>query len=280
MTTKGRLPNFLYIGPDKAGSTWLHETLVQHPEVFLSPAKDLYYFDRYYGRGVEWYSRHFTEAGSQVVVGEICQDYLADPVAPDRIRDTLGAPFLMVTLRDPVHRAFSSYLYMRKHGEGPPTFREALRTEPNLLDHGRYGTQIERYRARFPAEKIHIAVFDDLKTDPQEFLNHVLAFLGLSPMPLSREQLTSKLPASRARVLPIAWAVRRAANIARAHDGAALVGRVKRSPNIQRLLYAPLGDGAPSVEPLDAAWIRDQLRHEIRMVDDHYSLGLQNRWGW
>ena len=46
-----RLPNFIYIGPDKAGSSWLHEMLIGHPEVYLTPAKDLYFFDRYYDRG-------------------------------------------------------------------------------------------------------------------------------------------------------------------------------------------------------------------------------------
>lgn len=58
----GQLPNFLYIGPDKAGSSWLHEVLIQHPEVFLSEAKDLYFFDRYYDRGMAWYASQFRRA--------------------------------------------------------------------------------------------------------------------------------------------------------------------------------------------------------------------------
>ena len=70
-------PNFIYIGPDKAGSSWLHEVLLRHPQVFLSPAKDLYFFDRYYDRGIAWYLRQFDDAGPEhVVVGEVCQDYL------------------------------------------------------------------------------------------------------------------------------------------------------------------------------------------------------------
>ena len=33
---------------------------------------------------------------------------------------------MMVTLRDPADRAFSSYLYMLKQGQQPGTFLEAL----------------------------------------------------------------------------------------------------------------------------------------------------------
>ena len=45
-------PNFIYIGPDKAGSSWLHEVLISHDGIFMPPAKDLYFFDRYYDRGL------------------------------------------------------------------------------------------------------------------------------------------------------------------------------------------------------------------------------------
>ena len=58
MTTAVR-PNFLFIGPDKAGSSWLFRVLGSHPEVYLSPAKDIYYFDRYYDRGIDWYLSRF-----------------------------------------------------------------------------------------------------------------------------------------------------------------------------------------------------------------------------
>lgn len=274
------LPNFLYIGPDKAGSTWLHEVLIEHPQIYLSPAKDLYYFDRYYSRGIDWYASQFEGARDEKVVGEICQDYLADPQAPTRINETLGHPHVMATLRDPVQRAFSSYLYMRKHGEGPSTFAEALRSEPNLVEHGRYGAQLARFREFTPPERLHLAVFDDLKSDPQSFVTDVTDWLGVTPMTLTEDQLGARLPASRARFLPLAWAVRRIANVARRLDMASAVGRVKRSPVVHRLLYAPWGDSAPAVLPEDAEWIKERLRDDVRSLDAQYGLGLERRWGW
>lgn len=39
------LPKFIGIGAQRSGSTWLHSNLRSHPEVWLSPVKELHYFD-------------------------------------------------------------------------------------------------------------------------------------------------------------------------------------------------------------------------------------------
>ena len=41
----GMYPDFLCIGAQKAGTTWLHDNLRQHPQVWLPPVKELHYFD-------------------------------------------------------------------------------------------------------------------------------------------------------------------------------------------------------------------------------------------
>jgi len=38
-------PNFLCIGAQKSGTTWLHRNLVPHPEIWLPPVKEIHYFD-------------------------------------------------------------------------------------------------------------------------------------------------------------------------------------------------------------------------------------------
>jgi len=276
-----RLPNFLYIGPDKAGSSWLHETLIKHPDVYLTPAKDLYFFDRYYDRGVDWYAAQFREARGQEIVGEVCQDYLFHPQAADRIRETLGpAVKLMVSLRDPVERAWSSFLYARKHGIGPTTFGEALRTQPELLDHGRYATGLNRFLEHYPREAVHVAIFDDLARDPQGFLDAVTDFLGVDPLPLSEKDLEARLPAAKARSVALAHVARRTADWVRAHDGARLVGMVKRSPLVHRALYRPIDRNAVRPDPDDVATVRVALNDEVAAVEELLGLRLREVWGW
>src|ERR1022692_2221407 len=202
----GRLVNFLHIGPGKSGSTWLHEVLLPHPEVFLTEAKDLYFFSRYYDRGLDWYRAQFRDARPEhTVVGEVCPEYLSCAEAPERIRACLGPDVrLMVTLRDPVSRAFSAYLYFRKHGMAAPTFRQTAEALPQIIDEGRYATQLRRYVHYFGDKSLHIAIFDDLEADPQAFLDDVSGKLGIAPLRVDPKLLEARLPASKARWLPAA----------------------------------------------------------------------------
>ena len=274
-------PNFIYIGPDKAGSSWLHEVLIRHESIFMPPAKDLYFFDRYYSRGLAWYLDHFAGAGPRhTVVGEVCQDYLFHPEAPARIRESLDDVRFMVSLRDPAERAFSSYLYMLKQGETPGTFLEALETRPELLDHGRYATSLERFEEMFGADRVYVGVFDDLVEDPQRFIDGLLAWLRVSPMVLPDDLVEARLPAGKARSVWLSRVARRGSEFVREHNGANLIGHVKRSALVQAVLYRQLGDDKPIMTVTERAAVREALESEIVALDHRYGLGLADRWGW
>jgi hypothetical protein len=274
-------PNFIYLGPDKAGSSWLHEVLRRHPQVFLTPAKGLYFFDRYYDRGLQWYVGQFDEARpDHVVRGEVCQDYLAHPEAAERMARSLGEVRLMATLRDPTERAYSSYLHMLRSGWKAGTFLEALSRYPELLDHGRYGTQLQRFDSRFGRDSLHIAVFDDLQADPQAFLDEVTAWLGIERLPLDAGLREPMLPAGRARSVALSRIVSWGAHVLRERDGGKLVGRVKRVAPVQRALYKPLADDRPRMTHQERAVVQAALADEVRMVDQVYALGVARRWGW
>lgn len=42
----GTFPDFLILGPQRTGTTWLSENMRLHPEIFLSIPKELYFFNR------------------------------------------------------------------------------------------------------------------------------------------------------------------------------------------------------------------------------------------
>jgi hypothetical protein len=274
-------PNFIYIGPDKAGSSWLHEVLLRHPQIFLSPAKDLYFFDRYYDRGLDWYLRQFDDARPEhLVVGEVCQDYLFHPEAPQRIADSLGSCRMMVTLRDPADRAFSSYLYMLRSGWEPGTFLQALAGQPMLLQHGSYATALERFTDRFGRDQIHVAVFDDLVADPQAFIDALTAWLDIESITMTPAQLGARLPATRARSATLSRLACWGAQFVREHDGATVVGRVKRSPFVQRALYRPLTTDKPTMTVEERSAVQVALAEEVAQIDRVYGLDLARRWGW
>ena len=41
-------PSFLCIGAQKAATSWLHKNLLEHPDVWMPPLKELHYFDYLY----------------------------------------------------------------------------------------------------------------------------------------------------------------------------------------------------------------------------------------
>ena len=274
-------PNFIYIGPDKAGSSWLHEVLRRHPQVFMPPAKGLYFFDRYYDRGLSWYLSQFTGARPEHLVrGEVCQDYLFHPDAPDRMAESLGALRMMVTLRDPADRAFSSYLHMLRSGWEPVTFDQALDRYPELIEHGRYATHLDRFVQRFGRDSVYIAVFDDLQADPQTFVDGLISWLGIDSMTLDAGLLEARLPAGRARSTLVSRLVSSGAALARERDRGDLVGRIKRSRAVQRTLYRTLTSDRPEMTSAERLVVQQRLAGEVSALDDTYGLRLARRWNW
>jgi hypothetical protein len=178
------LPDFVVIGGSKCGTHWINECLREHPEVYLTPdVHEVFFFDRYFDRGVDWYAHYFRGHRGETRVGEVTPTYLAHPLAPQRLHRLLPAATLLVSLRNPVQRAWSKYLHLWRKGDIPPHlgFWEACQRAPEILVEGEYFRCLARWRRLFPAEQLHLLVLDDAATDPFAFLRRVYEILGVNP---------------------------------------------------------------------------------------------------
>jgi hypothetical protein len=65
------LPDFLIIGAQKAGTTWLRALLRHHPNVYM-PDREIHFFNKEhnYRRGLDWYARHFRGADGNKRMGK------------------------------------------------------------------------------------------------------------------------------------------------------------------------------------------------------------------
>ncbi|MCF6149409.1 MAG: sulfotransferase [Candidatus Kuenenia sp.] len=43
-------PDFLCIGAQKSGTTWLYRNMQQHPDIWLPPIKEIHFFDKYWNK--------------------------------------------------------------------------------------------------------------------------------------------------------------------------------------------------------------------------------------
>ena len=65
-----RAPDFLCIGAQKSGTTWLHQHLRAHPSIWLPPIKELQYFNQIHIPGhVNWTERHRRELAQKRIDG-------------------------------------------------------------------------------------------------------------------------------------------------------------------------------------------------------------------
>jgi hypothetical protein len=204
------LPNFLLIGAAKSGTSSVFAYLGQHPEVFISPAKEPNYFALagqqvcYAGPGDsivnqtsitrrDAYEALFRSARQGMAVGEASTLYLYMPTAAEAIRREVPDARLLAILRDPAERAYSSYLHMRRDGREPlDSFEAALDAEEARVranwEHlwhysrlGFYHAQLRRYYDRFPRAQIRVWLYEELEREPERVLCEVFTFLGVDP---------------------------------------------------------------------------------------------------
>ena len=270
-------PTFLFIGPDKSGSSWLYEVLRAHPDCFVPDLKDIYFFDRHYDRGLDWYLSFFRPAPPEsVAVGELSHDYLYSPEAAARIARDLPGVRLITTLRDPVERTFSHYLYLVRSGLTSAPFEQALRDFPELIRNSQYHTHLASYREHFPPEQLGIFFFDRLNEDPAAFAREVFSFLGLRWVE-DIDYGQKVLPASRPRLRSVAWLMKKGANAGRQIGLGRLVGILKRS-RLAAKLYKPYDeDTRPRMSAETAAELRRIFAEEMAALREELG-GVGPAW--
>lgn len=188
-----RLPNFLIIGAMRSGTTSLARYLGDHPEVFMTPGKEIHFFDRNYERGVTWYMEHFRGVTNEAAIGEATQTYMFESSAIPRIARFIPGAKLIAILRNPVDRAYSHYWHNRARGREVLSFPDAIAAEGERLvsgdrlsrprysyvARGRYLEQLLRTTRFFRREALHVVIFEDLRDEPWKTYQSVCRFLGV-----------------------------------------------------------------------------------------------------
>ncbi len=200
-------PNFFIVGAGKAGTTSLHSYLGQHPQVFMSPIKEPHFFEAGWEKigkaghfvptritGEREYLQLFKEAGEAKAIGEASPSYLFDEEAPFLIKKKVPEAKIIISLRDPIDRAYSQYLHFVRAGAETKPFYDALFDELGDLyvQPGRYSDQVRRYLEVFGREQVLVLMFEDLKRNPIELLSRVADFLGID------RELVKRIPVDTA----------------------------------------------------------------------------------
>lgn len=198
-------PSFIIIGTARGGTTSLFNYLSLHPQIEMPVKKEIAFFCTHFNKGLSWYRSHFpVKSDDTLITGEASPYYLSHPKAAQRLKSLFPDIKIIVLLRNPIERAFSSYKNIKKLGlESSKNFETAISLEEertkgeeekiisgdhyysqqhqhySYLGRSMYHKELERWFREFPAHQFHIINSEAFYADPGEAYKETIRFLGL-----------------------------------------------------------------------------------------------------
>jgi hypothetical protein len=187
-------PDFIIIGAFKAGTTSLHHYFDQHPEVFMTIVKEPNFFsfdpnnpfhvgegkDLFKVKTLTEYERLFSTAPASAKKGEASPSYFMSPLAPARIHQTLPKCKLILSLRNPVERAYSAYQMAVREGRTTVRVEDVDLTCDRRMLGSLYSEPLVRYLDLFDNDSFRVVLFDDLRRDANAIMQNLFDFIGVA----------------------------------------------------------------------------------------------------
>jgi hypothetical protein len=209
-------PDFLCVGAQKAGTSWLYRQLEPHPDFWMPPVKELHYLDNLNRTrrhqtprtnderdacfveaindmsmqshiDLDRYGRLFSHKGP-LLSGDISPAYstLSDEII-EKVVDHFPKLKVVFLARDPVERAWSQLSMgvrlgvISKFDATDPD--EVVRNLliPGVLARSHPSKIVARWKRYVVPENFRIYFFDDLKENPAALRRSILRFLGGDP---------------------------------------------------------------------------------------------------
>jgi Sulfotransferase domain len=258
------LPTFFIVGPPRTGTSWLHEVLQTH--TCLPRVKETRFFDDRFHRGPAWYRTNYP--ASDLPMGEVGPTYFVSTEARQRIVQLIPNAKVICIFRNPVERLRSHYRLKRAYAMIPWDFEEALARDSELMESSKYATHLKAWQQTFGAENVRAMLYDDLKQEPQLFVDELAEFIGISRISLAPSQISyvhSSEPLTQPRNYYRTRSAGLLADWCKAHRFDHIVEVAKRSP----LRSWFLGGGADFTEMSSelVSSLYEQFRPEVEELE-------------
>jgi hypothetical protein len=189
-----KAPNFLIVSSGKCGTTSIYYALKEHPEVCMSQKKELFYFceSKKPKINLSWeeYLDQFHHYTDEKAIGELGISYLIHhKKAIRKIKEKLKDPKIIIVIRNPIERAFSSYLQTKNREKSSDSFIESFYSKRRYKNGERkiwhdegslYYEGIKNYIDNFT--NIYFLLFEDFIGNPLKSIQQIYEFLGVDPM--------------------------------------------------------------------------------------------------
>lgn len=186
----------IVVGGQKCGTSSLLRYLAQHPDFYGHEQPECTFFVNADEHATGWeqiapvYFPPARSGGRRLIAKSA--SLMCLPSAVERLAAHNPDIVVVAVLRDPTQRAYSAYLQARRKGlEDIRTFAEAVWASParfpgnpwreSSLDYLRGGAYVRHLRsllARFPSERVHVFLTEDLYESPDAICHTLFATLG------------------------------------------------------------------------------------------------------
>ena len=265
MSSAGRLPNFIGVGPVRTGTTWLDAVFRGHVGL---PAriKETQFFGWRYDLGIEWYAHLFRDC-REPIVGEFGPTYFFDGGARTRIAEHIPQCKIICTLREPVERIYSHYKLWRKLAILKAPFEEAIARDQHLIARMAYAPHVRAWLERFGRERTLILIYEDSRKDRQGYIDRLCSFIGAPRLNLDNIEGDRRLVAHFERAPRNRHLARRARQL---KDAMEVRGHLRTLNVITPILEACMG-GGERFAPLDPeleARLHRSLASDVSELED------------
>ena len=199
-------PNFIIAGFPKCGTTSLHHYLSEHPEIFMPEQKELHFFTfkilsklkngpkdelvkETQINSSEKYLSYFQNVKKEIAIGDASPSYINYPSEFLKIKKYLTDPMVIIILRDPINRAYSNYLHLKREHRETMSFEDAIGAEDERIknkysDFWYYKFNSTYYqkivKAKTTFSNVLILTIEELDKDPIITMKKVYKFLGVN----------------------------------------------------------------------------------------------------
>lgn len=201
-------PNLFLLGPSRTGTTSLYYLLRQHPEIFCPTIKEPKFFtgalmiNPRNGPGDKLYMDTITKHKSAYI--DLYKDsnsfynldassdyfYFIEDIYK-KILDECENPFVIISLRNPIERAFSSYQNLRRDNRINISFQEYISSQNIWKKKGYdpmwlgmtgslYFQKIKLIKENF--KNVLVLFYEDFKVDPISNLSQIEEFLNIQKL--------------------------------------------------------------------------------------------------
>lgn len=269
----------LAMGPQRAGTSWLDRYLRERDDVCLpSDVKEIFFFDRHFERGDEFYASHFEPEPQHKFLMEISTTAFDHPDAPERVLKLLGPNItLLCPLRHPVIRSYSLYLHYLRYGIVQGTLAQACEQNPQIISSSRYAEHLQSWIDVFGKDNLHIVFQEELENDQANYIKHICDILKL-PYAAPSDEATDRYNVSTySRSGTIATLTQHIADFLRSYRLYFIIN-VGKTLGLKQLIFGKENPdaGKYNIPEDDRLWLEERLSSQIKDLED--MIGPVSHW--